>query len=406
MSTAVTEKVATEVETAESFGKLNLVHATELPSTGDFDTHFYAGQDEVSADGLLRINPDFRAKSSVPEFLPTWDPKEKLPPLEFHEYHDPGLRADPSFPNLFPEESKEQIKTKRITPKLGTEVRGLQLSQLDDAGKDELALLVAQRGVVVFRDQDFAKAGPQGVVDYAKHFGKLHVHQTSGHPEKVPELHITYRRPDRKEFERVFEQDVTSIYWHVDVSYELQPPSYTFFNVLEGPDGGGDTLFADAFEAFDRLSPALQEFISGLHVIHSAYEQAENSKGTGGVQRRKPTAHIHPLVRVHPVLKRKALFVNESFGRRIVELKKPESDALLQLLYGVVSRNHDLQLRANWEPNTVAIWDNRRVQHAAVVDWEEPVHRHAYRITPQGERPVEDLKFLNDKNYYAEEVPR
>ena len=111
-------------------------------------------------------------------------------------------------------------------------------------------------------------------------------------------------------------------------------------------------------------------------------------------------------MRVHPVLKRKALFVNESFSRRIVELKKPESDALLRFLYDIVGRTHDLQLRANWEPNTVAIWDNRRVQHSAVVDWEEPVHRHAFRITPQGERPVEDLKYLNDKNYYGEEVPR
>ncbi|CCE93838.1 TauD/TfdA dioxygenase family protein TDEL_0G04710 [Torulaspora delbrueckii] len=406
MSKTATTKLDVETEASERFGKLNLVHSEEAPRTGDYDTHFYAGQDEVSEDGILRINSEYRAKSTVPDFLPTWDPREKLPPLEFHEYHDPGLRADPSFPNLFPEQLQDQYKTKRITPKLGTEVRGVQLSQLTDAGKDELALLVAQRGIVVFRDQDFSKAGPQGVVDYAKHFGKLHVHQTSGHPENVPELHITYRRPDHKEFERVFEQDISSIFWHTDVSYELQPPSYTFFNVLEGPNGGGDTLFADAFEAFDRLSPTMQEFISGLHVIHSAYEQAENSKGAGGVQRRLPTAHIHPLVRVHPVLKRKALFVNESFSRRIVELKKPESDALLRFLYDIVGRTHDLQLRANWEPNTVAIWDNRRVQHSAVVDWEEPVHRHAFRITPQGERPVEDLKYLNDKNYYGEEVPR
>lgn len=405
-TTTVTSTANVDTEVSEKFGKLSLNVLDDLTESGDYDTHFYKGQDEVSADGILRIDPKYRAQSSAPEFLPTWDPSEKYPALEFHEYHDPALRADDSFPNLFPQLVKEQARIKKITPKLGTEIEGVQLSQLSDAGKDELALLVAQRGMVVFRDQDFAKHGPEFVVNYGKHFGKLHVHQTSGHPETAPELHITYRRPDRKEFDRVFQDSTSSIFWHTDVSYELQPPSYTFFSVLEGPDGGGDTLFADSVEAFERLSPTMQEFVSKLHVVHSSYEQAENSVGLGGVQRRESTAHIHPLVRVHPVLKRKSLFVNESFSRRIVELKKPESDVLLRFLHDLVNNTHDLQLRAKWEPNTVAIWDNRRVHHAAVVDWDEPVHRHAFRITPQGERPVEDLKYLNNDQYFTEEVPR
>lgn len=395
-----------DADTTEKFGKLSLKISDGLTESGDYDTHFYNGQDEVSADGILRIDPKYRAQSSVPDFLPTWDPKEKYPALELHKYEDPALRADANFPNLFPELSKEQVSIKKITPKFGTEVEGVQLSQLSDAGKDELALLVAQRGLIVFRDQDFAKHGPQFAVEYGRHFGKLHIHQTSGHPENAPELHITYRRPDHKEFERVFQDSTSSTFWHTDVSYELQPPSYTFFSVLEGLDGGGDTLFADSVEAFQRLSPAMQEFLSGLHVLHSSYEQADNSVGLGGIQRRKPTAHVHPLVRVHPVLKKKSLFVNESFSRRIVELKKPESETLLNFLYDLINNTHDLQLRVRWETNTVAIWDNRRVHHSAVIDWEEPVHRHAFRITPQGERPVEDLKFLNYDQYFAEEVLR
>lgn len=371
----------------------------EKDSYGDFDTHFYKGQDEVGDDGVLRISAKYRAHSNYSDFLPTWDPQEKYGPLTFHKYEDPALRADPKFPNLFPADNKNLVN-KKITPKLGSEIRGVQLTNLDAAGKDELALLVAQRGVVVLREQDFAKKGPEYAVDYGKHFGKLHIHQTSGHPETIPELHITFRRPGHKEFERVFEDSNSSITWHTDVSYELQPPSYTFFAVLEGPDGGGDTLFSDSIEAFNRLSPSLQEYLSTLHVVHSSKEQAQNSKSQGGVQRRAPVTHIHPLVRVHPVLKKKSLFVNRSFSRRIVELKKPESDLLLKFLYGLVDNTHDLQLRANWEPGTVTIWDNRRVHHSAVIDWEEPVSRHAFRITPHGERPVEDLKYLNDVSYF------
>lgn len=92
-------------------------------------------------------------------------------------------------------------------------------------------------------------------------------------------------------------------------------------------------------------------------------------------------------------MKKKCLYVNRAFSRKIVELKRQESESLLNFLSNLVESSHDLQLRAKWEPHSVVIWDNRRVQHSAVIDWEEPIHRHAFRITPQAERPVEDLKF-------------
>ncbi|QLL31149.1 hypothetical protein HG536_0A09660 [Torulaspora globosa] len=383
----------------ESFENHHLTyHASS--TYGNFDTHFFYGQDEERSDGLLNLRKSYRDQSKYPDFLPTWDPTEKYPALKFYKYEDPALRADPSFFNLFPEDQEEGISIKRLTPKLGTEVKGVQLSSLSNAAKDELALLVAQRGVVVFRNQDFASKGAAHAAEYGKHFGRLHIHQTSGHPEKVPELHITFRRPDHDEYERVFQDATSSIGWHTDVSYELQPPSYTFFSVLEGPDGGGDTLFADTIEAFNRLSKPFQDFLSTLHVVHSSKEQAENSKNQGGIQRRIPVTHVHPLVRIHPVLKKKALYVNRGFSRRIIELKKPESEALLNYLYNLVEGSHDLQVRAKWEPGSVTVWDNRRLTHSAIIDWEEPVLRHAFRITPQAERPVEDLKYLNDETYY------
>ncbi|SCU99072.1 LAME_0G01728g1_1 [Lachancea meyersii CBS 8951] len=376
------------------------------PGYGNFDTHFYKGQDEVGKDGVLRIRNKFRAESNFADFLPEWNQNENYKALEFHHYEDPGLRADAGFPNLFSEFAPSQASVKKITPKLGTEIDGIQLTELSNAAKDELALLVAQRGVVVFRNQDFAKRGPQYAVDYGKHFGKLHIHQTSGAPKNHPELHITFRRPDQKEFNRVFQDQHSSISFHTDVSYELQPPSYTFFSVLEGPDGGGDTLFSDSLTAYERLSPAFQEFLGTLHVVHSSKEQADNSRVQGGIQRRAPVTHVHPLVRYHPVLKKKTLFVNSTFSRRIVELKKRESDQILQFLYDLIDNSQDLQLRANWEPGTVTIWDNRRVHHSAVIDWEEPILRHAFRITPQGERPVEDPKYLNDPTYYPSSLTR
>lgn len=80
----------------------------------------------------------------------------------------------------------------------------MQLSQLDDKGKDELALLVAQRGVVVFREQIFEDHGPKFAVEFGRHFGRLHIDRTSRSPRNHPELHICYRRADPKELDRIF----------------------------------------------------------------------------------------------------------------------------------------------------------------------------------------------------------
>ena len=369
---------------------------------GNFDIHFVEGTDEIEQDGTLVINKLNRDQLKFPDFLPTWDPRQKYPPLKFFKHEDPGARADKSLPNLFPKDSDHVQK--RITPKLGTEVTGIQLSQLDDKGKDELALYVAQRGVVVFREQDFATKGPKFATEYGSHFGRLHVHPTSGAPKDHPELHITYRRADEGEFNRVFSNRLNSIGWHSDVSYELQPPGTTFFTVLQGPDAGGDTIFADVVEAYNRLSPEFQKRLANLHVLHTSEDQANNSRNQGGIERRKPVSNIHPLIRQHPATGDKYIYLNRPFSRRIVELKEDESEYLLNFLYQHIESAHDLQMRARWEPNSVVVWDNRRVVHSAVIDWDTPVSRHAFRITPQAERPVEDLKDLNKEEYDVGDV--
>lgn len=357
-------------------------------------TTFEKKNGELSEDGYLTIPKSYYDNSKYPEFLPTWNLKEFYKPLEFFEHIDPGSRADPELQSLFPKDSKHVLK--RFTPKLGTEVTGIQLSQLDQHGKDELALFVAQRGLVIFRDQDFAAKGPKFVSDYGKYFGPLHIHPTSGSPQGHSEIHIVHRRNNYDEA-LMFANRTNLVQWHSDVSYELQPPGTTFFFVLEGPESGGDTLFADTVEAYNRLSPRLKDLLEGLHVLHSSEEQANFSRTEGGAVRRDPVKNIHPLVRVHPVTGDKILYVNPGFSRKIVEFKQEESDSLLNFLYNHIGNSHDLQARVNWEPNSVVVWDNRRVAHTAVIDWGSDSNhtRHAFRITPQAERPIAEVDDLN-----------
>ncbi|GME94479.1 unnamed protein product [[Candida] boidinii] len=136
--------------------------------------------------------------------------------------------------------------------------------------------------------------------------------------------------------------------------------------------------------------------LDGLKVAHTSREQAKYSISEGGIERREAVDNIHPLVRWHPVLKKKVLFLQRGFGKRILGLKVEESDYLLDFLFNHVESAHDLQLRANWEEGTVVLWDNRRVIHSAILDWSDPVSRHCVRVTPQAERPVaSEEEYLN-----------
>jgi sulfonate dioxygenase len=244
-------------------------------------------------------------KEQYQNYLPHWG-NEKYPPLEPFEHRDHGLDADPSYPELLP----EGVEVSDLTPTIGTEVKGVQLSKLSNAGKDQLARYVAQRKVVAFRDQDFADLPISEALDYGRYFGRLHIHPTSGAPEGYPEVHLVHRGAGDKTAEAFFQTRTSSVAWHSDVAYELQPPGTTFLYILDVPEAGGDTLFANQVEAYNRLSPAFQERLHGLRATHSGIEQVNASRFKGGAVRREPVISEHPVVRTHPVTGEKALYVN------------------------------------------------------------------------------------------------
>ncbi|KAL5379533.1 hypothetical protein DPSP01_008410 [Paraphaeosphaeria sporulosa] len=323
--------------------------------------------------------------ATYPHYLPVWDHGERYPPWEPFNHTEHGKDADPSFKDLLVKGSKLQ----HLTPSTGSEVSGVQLSKLSNAGKDQLALLVAQRKVVAFRDQDLADLPIQQALDFGAYFGRHHIHPTSGAPEGYPEIHLVYRNGGNGEFESFLANRNSSVAWHSDVTYEEQPPGTTFLIILDTPEVGGDTAFVNHVEAYNRLSPALKERLHGLTALHSGFEQAEFSRSRGGVVRREPVKHSHPLVRTHPATGEKALFVNGGFTRSIDGLKKEESEYLLKFLVDHIGRGIDYQARVRWAPKTVVVWDNRVTSHSAIVDWVTGERRHLARITPQAERPYE-----------------
>ncbi|KAI8712677.1 TauD domain-containing protein [Fusarium sp. LHS14.1] len=298
---------------------------------------------EQSLQGVsVKPLPHDKASPSPLELygLPYWGNEngQKMPPLELFEHYEHGKDADPKFGSLL----KEGVKISEITKSIGAEVTGVQLSQLDNKAKDKLALLVAQKKVVVFHDQDFNTIPIQQAVDFASYFGKLHVHPVSGAVPGFPQMHMVHRGLDDLGHDKFLETRTTSVSWHSDVSYELQPPGTTFLYAIDVPEAGGDTLFVNQVKAYERLSPAFRQRLEGLKVVHSAHEQAQAALKNGGKLRRDPITSVHPLVRTHPATGEKALYIQPQFARSIVGYKKEESDSLLNFLYHHIAFSQDL----------------------------------------------------------------
>ena len=150
------------------------------------------------------------------KYLPTWDHSQKYPPLKPFEFVEHGINADSKFPELL----HGGVERDDITPTIGTSLKGVQLSKLSDAGKDQLALLAAQRKVLVLRDQDFADLPIPEALEIGKYFGRLHIHPTSGCPEGHPEVHLVHRGTNDNSGAKLLENRISTVAWHSDVTYE------------------------------------------------------------------------------------------------------------------------------------------------------------------------------------------
>jgi len=321
---------------------------------------------------------------------------DRYPALTPFEHIDPGSRAlSHENPRSFLDGATNVAE---ITPNIGLEVQGVNLADLNSDARDQVALEVARRGLVVFRNQqDFIDRGPEFYRQWGSHFGRLHIHPTSGHPAGYPEIHLVYRDA-KSTFNFEVDDSITTTMWHSDVSYELQPPGLTTFFLLAQPEAGGDTLFTSQIATLKKLSPQFIAFLRTLKAVHSGIEQADFSRSgrRGGTVRRDPVEHIHPVVRKHPVTGEEALYVNKQFTRRIVGLKREESENILKFLFDHIDKSADNQARVKWRPNTVVLWDNRITAHSAIVDFKDRgLKRHGARITPQAERPIPALQGLD-----------
>jgi taurine dioxygenase len=246
-----------------------------------------------------------------------------------------------------------------LTGACGAEVHGVDLATLDDAGWDAMYATWLEHLVLFFPDQSLAA---DTHVAFGKRFGTPEIHpyipkRDDAHPEIV-----------------VLDTHGGGVdVWHTDVTFSPTPPKVSILQMMQNPPRGGDTLFTNQYLAYETLSAPLRDLLDGFTAVHTA--------ATFGHPEQQAT---HPVVRTHPETGRKSLFVNRTFTSHIVELRRSESDALLQYLY-TWSEQPGFQCRYRWAEGTIGIWDNRCTQHYAVADYEG--RRVIERVTVIGDVP-------------------
>ncbi|KAH8695135.1 alpha-ketoglutarate-dependent taurine dioxygenase [Talaromyces proteolyticus] len=297
------------------------------------------------------------------------------------EYVDAGSRADREKKALFGAAKKVIHLTKHI----GTEIVGLQLKDLTNQQRDELALLIAERSVVFFRDQDLS---PQKQRELGDYYGEVEIHPQVSHVPGVPGITVIWPALSALERPANFRQPGGASRWHSDLVHERQPAGITHLHNDTVPSVGGDTLWASGYAAYEKLSPGFRKIIDGRTAIYrSAHGYLDRKKPEAGP---KFVEREHPLVRTHPATGWKALWVNRAMTDRIVGLDRAESDVILGYLFDVYEKNPDIQVRFRWTPGTSALWDNRITIHNASWDYEGTEPRHGTRVTSLAEKPYFD----------------
>ena len=252
------------------------------------------------------------------------------------------------------------IKTSLLSGALGAEVTGVDLKDSSAENWNIINNLLLEHKALFFRDQNISS---EEQIEFAKHFGPLERHIYVKGRDEYPEILRIIKQPDEKH-----QWGET---WHTDVSYNPKPTKVIILKSLKIPPVGGDTMFSNMEIAYETLEDEIKDKIKDKKAVHSSLGAAafvdayKAMKGNGNL---KEYSNVHPIVRTHPETRKKILYVNSMYTKKILNMEKKESDEILKKIFRHQERL-DFTCRFKWTENAVAIWDNRSTLHQGLTDF-------------------------------------
>ena len=268
-----------------------------------------------------------------------------------------------------------------LSPALGAEIRGVDASRPLEEGTFRRILDAWHRHcVILLRGQQLDE---DQQVAFAQRFGELSPIHTDHHSEKNKA--VMYIGNRKKDGRIVGALPLGEMQFHSDQCYQERPAMGTMLYAIEIPAEGGNTLFANAYAAYEALPQHVKEKIEGRKAVQ-VYDYG------GGVLDRKhmvrPEAGMsfaHPVARTHPATGKKALYVNRLMTHHIEGLPEEESERLLGLMFDTIERPEYIY-EHRWRVGDLLLWDNRCTLHARR-DFDPNESRWMRRVTIRGDRP-------------------
>ncbi len=271
---------------------------------------------------------------------------------------------------------------KLLSGALGAEISGVDLKDTSLKNFEIINNLLLEHKVIFFRRQNIT---PEEQLTLASRFGPIEQHAYVKGLDEYPEIVRIIKKPDEK--------NQWGENWHSDVSYNVKPTKAVILKSIKIPPVGGDTMFANMELAWETLDVSIKEKIKNKKAIHSSLGAKffiEDYKAMESNGNYDEYSNEHPIVRTHPETRKKILFVNWTYTKKIIDMDKKESDEILNEIFKHQARL-DFTCRFQWTENAVAIWDNRSVQHYAIADFFPGRglghERIMDRIAVQGDKP-------------------
>jgi alpha-ketoglutarate-dependent taurine dioxygenase len=283
---------------------------------------------------------------------------------------------------------RTRLRISKLAGSLGALVEGIDLSApLDGATGAAIQAALHEHLVLFFRDQALT---PEQHLAFSRLFGRLERMPYIRPMEDYPDIIAVLKEADERKISTFGNA------WHSDFSFLEVPPMGSVLYAREVPAYGGDTIFANMYDAYDALSQGMRRMLDPLRAMHSGqpYGTADAPKDLAlsrsiGIERGNPEADreiAHPVVRRHPVTGRRALFVNAIYTVRFENMTRAESRPLLEFLYRHAIKP-EFTCRLSWRQGSLAVWDNRCTLHYAVNDYDGS-RRLMHRTTIAGEAPI------------------
>lgn len=257
-----------------------------------------------------------------------------------------------------------RLQVEPLGGSLGAQLEGFDLRKdLDEARIAELRQLLLDRLLLFFPDQHLSPDDQRALM---RHFGEV-----EKHPERPQIL-----EDSDEEVVIVSPSGGVSAVWHCDYDPNFIPCGICSLNMVEcAADGGGDTIFVNGYRIYESFSKPMRALLDGLTAVH---------RNTGNSGRMRDEATF-PLVGIHPETGRRGLLYSAHHVQDFAELMPEESHMLLDRLQSLTQRP-SFALRHHWRPGTIALWDNRCVQHYAVPDFAGS--RLLYQVTVRADLPT------------------